>query len=123
MQRLFSTFPESWPGLGLLILRVSTALTAIDVHYGWLPDGRLETIIANIVSVLGGLFLIIGFCVPYAAAAIVILLSIKMFMAHVTQPEDLLLVTIGVCLIMIGPGAWSVDALLFGRRRIDIRPR
>jgi hypothetical protein len=29
----------------------------------------------------------------------------------------------GVSLVMLGPGAWSVDALLFGRKRIDIRGR
>ena len=30
---------------------------------------------------------------------------------------------LGVSLVMLGPGAWSVDALLFGRKRIDIRTR
>jgi uncharacterized membrane protein YphA (DoxX/SURF4 family) len=35
----------------------------------------------------------------------------------------LLLAALGVSLVMLGPGAWSVDARLFGRKRIDIRGR
>jgi len=34
-----------------------------------------------------------------------------------------LLAALGVSLVMLGPGAWSVDARLFGRKRIDIRGR
>jgi putative oxidoreductase len=42
-------------------------------------------------------------------------------------PEDLwiyvLLGTLGAALAMLGPGAWSVDARLFGWKRIDPRDR
>ncbi|MGA7632309.1 MAG: hypothetical protein WCB11_16220 [Terriglobales bacterium] len=30
----------------------------------------------------------------------------------------ILLAAVGVALAMLGPGAWSIDALLFGRRRV-----
>jgi len=43
------------------------------------------------------------------------------------QPENLwlyiLLGTLGAALAMVGPGAWSVDARLFGWKRIEIRTR
>jgi uncharacterized membrane protein YphA (DoxX/SURF4 family) len=32
----------------------------------------------------------------------------------------ILLVAIGVAITVLGPGAWSIDARLFGRRRLDI---
>ena len=32
-------------------------------------------------------------------------------------------VALGAALAMLGPGAWSVDALLFGRKRIDFHDR
>lgn len=32
----------------------------------------------------------------------------------------LLLAVLGISLIMLGPGAWSLDCRLFGRKRIDI---
>ena len=27
---------------------------------------------------------------------------------------------LGVCLALLGPGAWSIDARLFGRKRVEI---
>lgn len=32
----------------------------------------------------------------------------------------LLMAALGASLVMLGPGAWSIDARLFGRKRIDI---
>jgi uncharacterized membrane protein YphA (DoxX/SURF4 family) len=36
---------------------------------------------------------------------------------------DILLAAIGAALALLGPGAWSYDARLFGWRRIDVRDR
>jgi uncharacterized membrane protein YphA (DoxX/SURF4 family) len=42
----------------------------------------------------------------------------------VTDPggygSHLLLAILGISLAMLGPGAWSIDALLFGRKRITV---
>lgn len=32
----------------------------------------------------------------------------------------LLLAIVAVCLTLLGPGAWSIDALMFGRKRIAV---
>jgi hypothetical protein len=44
-----------------------------------------------------------------------------------TLPSDwllyLLLATFGAALAMLGPGQWSVDARLFGWKRIEPSPR
>jgi len=34
--------------------------------------------------------------------------------------QPIMLATIGASLALLGPGAWSIDARLYGRRRIDI---
>jgi uncharacterized membrane protein YphA (DoxX/SURF4 family) len=34
--------------------------------------------------------------------------------------KHILLGALGIALAMLGPGAWSVDARLFGRKRIQI---
>ncbi|HUA26770.1 MAG TPA: DoxX family protein [Steroidobacteraceae bacterium] len=35
----------------------------------------------------------------------------------------IMLATLGAALVLIGPGAWSVDARLFGWKRLEIRDR
>jgi len=35
----------------------------------------------------------------------------------------IMLATLGATLAMVGPGAWSIDARLFGRKHIDIPER
>jgi uncharacterized membrane protein YphA (DoxX/SURF4 family) len=32
----------------------------------------------------------------------------------------ILIVSISVAVAMLGPGSWSIDAIIFGRRRLDI---
>jgi uncharacterized membrane protein YphA (DoxX/SURF4 family) len=44
--------------------------------------------------------------------------------AHPPDPwMHLMIGALGVALAMLGPGAWSVDARLFGRKRIQIPQR
>jgi hypothetical protein len=39
------------------------------------------------------------------------------------RTTTILLATIGVALAWLGPGVWSIDARLFGWKRIDVRNR
>ena len=41
----------------------------------------------------------------------------------IVSGASFLLAAIGAALGLLGPGAWSVDARLFGWRRIDVRDR
>jgi len=44
-----------------------------------------------------------------------------------TQPQDpsfgILLAVVGIALALLGPGAWSVDARLFGWKRLELQDR
>jgi hypothetical protein len=52
---------------------------------------------------------------------------IELWTAFLSHPPDpwtyVLLGTLGLALALLGPGAWSVDARLFGWKRIHIRGR
>ena len=47
----------------------------------------------------------------------------KIFLAPCKSWIYILLATLCAALAMLGPGAWSVDARLFGWKRIDIQDR
>ena len=121
MQRLFSTFANGWPGKGLLLLRLLTG--AALVHYG-IADLReahpVASIVSQIIAAGAGIFLIVGLWTPITG----VLLAILELWIAFSRPGDpwiaITLATLGATLAMIGPGAWSIDARLFGRKHIDI---
>ena len=50
--------------------------------------------------------------------------ELAMTLSHADGYEHhLLLAVLAISLAMLGPGAWSVDAYLFGRKRFDIGER
>jgi putative oxidoreductase len=124
MQRLFSTFPNHWPGAGLLILRLAAGLPLL---IGGKTDLRgLPPNLSFAVHLLAagmGMSLIAGLCTPIVAA----LQSLQELWAISSGGNDsgthLLLAAIDGSLAMLGPGAWSIDARLFGRKRISIGNR
>ena len=81
---------------------------------------------AAIVHVLGagaGILLLAGLWTPIAGALLTIIEIWNAF-SHPHDPGSyILLGTLGAALALLGPGGWSVDARLFGWKRIDIRDR
>ncbi len=74
-------------------------------------------------QIILGCLLLAGLWTPVAGTLVAIL---KVW--HVVSlPGDpwvhIMLLTLGVSLALLGPGAWSVDARLFGWKRIDIPDR
>src|SRR6185369_2642579 len=59
LQRLFSTFPNSWPGVGLLLLRVCLGVALIYLGTGpsGIPSGS-RTLAQNWIAAAGGIFLL-----------------------------------------------------------------
>jgi uncharacterized membrane protein YphA (DoxX/SURF4 family) len=73
-----------------------------------------------LVVVAVGLLLIIGLWTPAAAAFMVILELWRMVSRRGDLAVDILLCNIALAIALLGPGAWSVDARLFGWKRIEI---
>ena len=119
MQRCFTTFPDHWPGIGLLILRLTLAAIPI-AQVARLWDGSwtlTTTVLFGLEAGCAGL-LLFGLLTPIAAALIA-LVECAMFLSTYDRVH-LLVATLGLVVLMLGPGVWSVDSRLFGRRRIHI---
>ena len=125
MQRLFSGFADGLPGTGLLLLRLLTSLALI--HFGIagvLASPPLTTVVLQIIGIGAGILLLVGLWTPVAgtlAAIVQLWIALSLHFSHSGDPWIAILqAALGAVLAMLGPGAWSIDARLFGRKRIDI---
>jgi len=124
LQRLFSTFPDGPPGLGLLCLRVGAGLALVQYGISGLLEVSLQgpaTVAPDIIAVVTGILLLAGLWTPIAGVVVAIM---ELWLAIVAKSDPsihLLLAVLGAGLAMLGPGAWSVDSRLFGRKRLGIR--
>jgi uncharacterized membrane protein YphA (DoxX/SURF4 family) len=76
-----------------------------------------------VLAIAAGLFLLAGLWTPIAGS-LVAAIGIWFAFTHAEDPlSSVLLATIGAALALVGPGAWSIDARLFGWKRIDLRDR
>lgn len=121
MRRLSSTFTSGLPGLGLLLLRLIAGITLI-VHCARLHNGvSLQAITPHVIAGVGGLLLLVGLWTP-VGGAIAAITELWIVFSHSHDPwVSVLLVGLGAALALLGPGAWSVDARLYGWKRIEIR--
>ena len=118
MQRLFSTFANGWPGVGLLLQRLVTAIALFYNAMGQLEAPTTSLMVPEMTGAVLGLFLLTGLWTPVVGALIAIVeVWIALSGAGNACPAALL-AALGGTLAMIGPGAWSIDARLFGRKHI-----
>lgn len=77
----------------------------------------------HIMTIAVGLLLLIGLWTPIAGAMLAILALVHAAL-HLANPWTCVLMGIlGAALALLGPGLWSVDARLFGWKRIRIPDR
>lgn len=122
LQRLFWTFADGWPGVGLLIQRMTTGALLFHCAATILSKTSQSAEVAPaIIGAAAGLLLLFGLWTPVAGTLISVVETWNV-LSHAGNPLlSVTLAVLGVTLAMIGPGAWSVDARLFGRKHIDTR--
>jgi uncharacterized membrane protein YphA (DoxX/SURF4 family) len=114
-------FPSGWPGAGLLVLRLSAAIPLLVEGCSELWGPPHYGLYAGFIAIGVGSLLLTGLWTPVAGALQAVIEAWIIFGRGGTPGIHLLLAALGVSLVMLGPGAWSLDARLFGRKRIDIR--
>jgi hypothetical protein len=118
MQRLFSMFPAGLPGVALVLLRSSVALTILLQAYTQQEEPPIWLAVALFsLSVL----LIVGFFTPILA-----MLAMSVQLLGILHGSLLMRALAGILLLnaaalaLLGPGAYSHDARRFGRRVVEL---
>ena len=125
LRRLYSTFAGGWPGTGLLLLRlvVGSALVVRATLRLWSNLPPMDVTVPSVLLIAGGILLIAGLWTPIVGISIALIEIWKMLALPGDKWVWLLLGTAGAALAMLGPGLWSIDARLFGWKRIEALPR
>ncbi len=141
MRSVLGNFATGRAAAGLLILRLVFG-SALMIHgwpkiqhpFSWMdkmpnhPPGFLQAL-AALSEFGGGLALILGLLTPLAALGVICTMSVAILVAHKGQPWisiepgvrpfelASLYLTVALALLVAGPGVYSLDAKLFGRKR------
>jgi len=75
------------------------------------------------VTTGAGVLLLAGLWTPIAGTIAAVMALWQAFWQLGDPWSCIMLGTLGAALALLGPGGWSVDARLFGWKRIDIRDR
>jgi uncharacterized membrane protein YphA (DoxX/SURF4 family) len=128
---MFSTFPDGLPGFGLVILRFVLGSMLIVSVGSWLrnrPDWNLITAAVVLLTIASGLAIIAGYRTRLAAMAAAIAIIGGMIFLTTTHALDtwdmcttqILGISMAISVACLGPGAFSLDSRMFGRREIVI---
>ncbi len=128
MQRWYTKFPSGWPGFGLLILRIAMASKLLVEGSACLlgshgPDS-LTTLLGALTMGAGACF-VLGFLTPLVAGVsalgeTVVYLWHPVWAASFSDFSSFEMIAVAIAIVLLGPGALSLDAYIFGRRKIVI---
>jgi uncharacterized membrane protein YphA (DoxX/SURF4 family) len=133
LHRLFSAFPAGLPGVGLLLLRVVVGAALIAHGVLCLVSSERVTLVVSVsfaILVLSGITLLIGFLTPILsllAGFESLGIAFSWFPLQLLSPIESKLalapiIAISAAIALLGPGAFSLDARLFGWKEIVIPP-
>jgi hypothetical protein len=120
VQRVFLSFPNGFQGTGLFVLRTALAAGLVADAIAKLHTPDLLLVSVALAELLTGALVWVGLWTVIVASLICLLQLAALLIAPEAIELHLLRAAVGLCLVFVGAGAWSVDARLFGRRRVEI---
>jgi uncharacterized membrane protein YphA (DoxX/SURF4 family) len=122
MQRLFSMFPSGMAGAGLLVLRVCSAAVLFVDGTAHPLEGKSIWLLLLFAIMSGALC--IGLFTPYAAAVGCLIELTAVWEGNAQLPFHFIVAALNIAAVgILGPGAYSLDAHFFGRKRIRFSAR
>ncbi|MBB5342968.1 hypothetical protein HDF10_000918 [Edaphobacter lichenicola] len=117
MQRLFSMFPTGAAGVALILLRVSVAATLFTQV---MPQGNPAAHIWVSTGVgLLGVSICLGLFTPVSSIACCLIgVAMLLDLKELTFIPLISSILVAASLGLLGPGAYSLDARMFGRRLV-----
>lgn len=121
MRRRFSNFAHGAPGIGLLLLRLTVATMAIshDVMV-FATSPSLAVLAFHVFLTVLAVMLLAGLWTPIVAALMAISTFVEAASHDFTWLQCASVALLCVAVALIGPGAWSIDARLYGWKEIKI---
>ena len=96
--------------------------STILVYYGashLLENARVETDLPYLIAAVAGVFLFLGLWTPFAGITIAIAGFWIFFVCSAHSLTAIIVAVLGATAAMIGPGTWSIDARLYGRKHLE----
>jgi hypothetical protein len=119
--RLFSVFPTGAPGIALLILRISVASAIFSGCFDVIKPAVLPLICLALA--VQSLLLCLGLLTPIVSITACASELTALFVTGHADARFIALSSLNAAVIaLLGPGAYSLDARLFGRREIVFPP-
>ena len=110
---------EVCPATSLFHVGGGLVIAAAIVTFVEKPEALL--LVMQSVAYAAALLLLVGLWTPIAGVAIAVLELWTTVSRTNGMENSIPLATLGAALAVLGPGSYSVDAKLFGRKRIQIR--
>jgi putative oxidoreductase len=105
-------------------MRVVAGIAVIIQGFTRLRNGpRIELVVLDALGIAAGTLVLAGLWTPMSGSVVAILGLWDAISQQGDPWAGILMGTIGIALALLGPGAWSVDARLFGWKRIDFGDR
>jgi len=140
MNRFFPPFIAGRGAVGLLVLRL-VAGSAFILHgwpkiqhpFDWMHGSGIPGFLQALAALAefgGGIAWILGLLTPLACLGILCDMLVALFVVHLPHQDPFVNVggrsfetaldylAVALLLLLLGPGAYSLDAMLFGRRSL-----